>query len=54
MQLHGEYQYNEEFAKKLSLEFTAAYSDKGSHHGYQKVHTFGMKKLNLGLIFLNN
>ena len=39
MQRHGEYHYNEDFAKKLSLEFTAAYSDKGSHHGYHEVYS---------------
>lgn len=39
MKKHGEYQYDEEFAKKLSLEFTAAYSDKGSHHGYHEVYS---------------
>ena len=39
MRIHGEYAYSEEFANKLSLEFTAAYSDKGSHHGYHEVYS---------------
>ena len=39
MRLHGQYTYNQEFANQLSLEFTAAYSDKGSHHGYHEVYS---------------
>jgi hypothetical protein len=59
MKLHGEYEYNQEFANKLSLEFTASYSDKGSHHGYHEVYSHllaGMEPksfLEIGL-FLNN
>lgn len=39
MKLSGEYIYNTEFAKKLSLEFTASGSDKGSHHGYDEIYS---------------
>jgi len=39
VKLHKEYSYDENFAKKLSLEFTAAGSDKSSHHGYEEVYS---------------
>lgn len=39
MKLHKDYSYDENFAKKLSLEFTAAGSDKASHHGYEEVYS---------------
>ena len=57
--LHGEYTYNQEFANKLSLEFTAACSDKGSHHAYHEVYSHLLAALEpksfleIGL-FLNN
>ena len=38
MILSTEYIYDKEFAEKLSLEFTAAGSDKASYHGYEEVY----------------
>lgn len=39
MKLSGQYEYDTEFARKLSLEFTAAHSDKSSYHGYEEVYS---------------
>jgi hypothetical protein len=59
MKLHGEYDYDIGFANKISLEFTAAYSDKASYHGYNEAYShilFGKQYksfLEIGL-FLND
>ena len=60
MKLHGQYDYDLEFAKKISLEFTAAYSDKASYHAYHEAyaHILGSREpkkfLEIGLFLSDN
>ena len=38
VQEFGSYNYNQDLARKISLEFTAAYSDKATYHAYHEVY----------------
>lgn len=54
----GLYLYDKDFANKLSIEFTAAGSDKASHHGYHEIyaHLLSHRKVSTFLeigLFLN-
>lgn len=39
LKMSGQYKYDQEFAQKLGIEFTAAYSDKSTYHGYEEIYS---------------
>lgn len=39
IKVSGEYEYDKYFAQRLGLEFTAAYSDKSTYHGYEEIYS---------------
>jgi hypothetical protein len=39
IKMHGQYEYDKDFSQRLGLEFTAAYSDKSTYHGYEDVYS---------------
>ena len=39
MKIHGQYEYSQEFAKRLAEQFTSVGSDKATSHGYEEIYS---------------